>query len=88
MVQTHASWVFIAPPFVYKVKKPVHFDFLDFSTLELRKEDCEREVSLNRRLAAGIYLGVVAIRETPGGLGFGDDGEVVEWAVRMRELDR
>ncbi len=50
-IQTHISWVFIAPPFVFKVKKPVNFRFLDFSTLEKRRHFCEREIELNRRRA-------------------------------------
>jgi aminoglycoside phosphotransferase family enzyme/predicted kinase len=87
LIQTHASWVFVASPFVYKVKKPVNFGFLDFSTLELRKADCEREVELNRRLAGEIYLDVEPIREHGGKLQFGERGVVIEWVVRMREMD-
>jgi len=87
MVQTHASWVFLAPPFVYKVKMPVSLGFLDFSTLELRHDDCKREVVLNRRLAEDVYLGVEPICENEGGLHFGGHGEIVEWAVKMRKLD-
>ncbi len=87
MVQTHASWVFLAPPLVCKVKQPVCLGFLDFSTLELRRADCEREVLLNRRLAEDTYLGVESIRERDGGLEFGGTGEIVEWCVMMRELD-
>ena len=87
MKQTHASWVFIAPPFVYKAKKPVSLGFLDFSTLELRHEDCKREVVLNRRLAEDIYLGIEPIGEHAGRLHFGGNGEVVEWVVKMREMD-
>lgn len=85
-VQTHASDVFIAPPYVYKVKKPVDFGFLDFTTLEKRKYFCEREIELNRRLCAGTYLGVEEIKHGPGGLSFGSGGETVEYAVRMRKL--
>jgi hypothetical protein len=51
LVQTHSSFVFLAPPFVFKVKKPVDFGFLNFSTLEKRRHFCEREVQLNRRLS-------------------------------------
>jgi len=87
MMQTHASWVFIAPPLVCKIKKPVNLGFLDFSTLELRHANCEREVALNRRLAEDVYLGVESIRERNGRLGFGGEGGVVEWCVMMRELD-
>ncbi len=87
IVQTHASWVFIASPLVCKIKKPVNLGFLDFSTLELRHENCEREVVLNRRLAEDIYLGVESIQEHNGMLHFGGDGEIIEWCVMMCELD-
>ncbi len=87
LVQTHASWVFIAPPFVYKIKKPVNLGFLDFSSLELRHADCERELVLNRRLAEDIYLGLNPICESDGILHFGSDGVIIEWAVKMREMD-
>jgi aminoglycoside phosphotransferase family enzyme/predicted kinase len=87
LVQTHASWVFLAPPFVYKIKKPVSLGFLDFSTLELRHADCKRELELNRRLAEDIYLGIEPICEQEGRLHFGGYGEVVEWAVKMRQMD-
>jgi hypothetical protein len=87
LVQTHASWVFIAPPYVYKIKKPVNLGFLDFSTLELRHADCERELALNRRLAEDIYLELKPICESDGCLHFGSDGVIVEWAVKMREMD-
>ena len=87
LVQTHASWVFIAPPLVYKIKKPVNYGFLDFSTLALRQTDCEHELRLNRRLAADVYLDVVPVVETPAGLQFGGQGRVLEWTVKMRELD-
>ena len=86
LVQTHASLVFIAPPFVFKVKKPVSFGFLDFSTLEKRRRFCEREVALNRRLSPGIYLGVAPISMKDGRHTFGAGDEVVEYAVKMRRL--
>lgn len=89
--QTHASWVFVASPYVYKIKKPVNFGFMDFTTLAQRKANCDREVALNRRLTEDIYLGVEAISLRDGKLQFGGagDGEsdVVEWVVKMRELD-
>ena len=86
LVQTHASFVFIAPPYVYKVKKPVNFGFLDFSTLEKRRHFCEREVALNRRLSPNIYLGVVPISTRNGRFNFGDGHDVVEYAIQMRKL--
>ena len=90
--ETHISWVFLGSNEVWKVKKPVDFGFLDFTTLELRRRACEAEVELNRRLAPEVYLGVVPLISDPGGsLRFGDVGEtaaeVADWAVHMRRLD-
>jgi aminoglycoside phosphotransferase family enzyme/predicted kinase len=87
LVETHASYVLIARPFVYKVKKPVNYGFLDFSTLEKRRHFCEREVSLNRRLSPDVHLGVVPIFLWKGRLTFDTEGKVVEYAVKMRKLD-
>src|SRR5437588_9699848 len=86
VVQTHASYVLFAAPYVYKVKKPVNFGFLDFSSLGKRRHFCEREVMLNRRLCPGVYLGVVPLSLKAGKLAFGLGGEVVEYAVKMRKL--
>ena len=56
LIQTHISFVFLTEKYVYKVKKPVNFGFLDFSTLDKRKLYCEKELQLNRRLCPDIYL--------------------------------
>jgi aminoglycoside phosphotransferase family enzyme/predicted kinase len=85
-LHTHASLVFIVPPFVYKIKKPVNFGFLDFSTLAKRRHFCEREVELNSRLAPGIYLGVETITREGGGFSFGGSGPVAECAVKMLRM--
>src|SRR5437773_8244867 len=85
-VQTHISWVFIASPFVFKVKKPVNLGFLDFSTLEKRHYFCQREIALNRRLAPKTYLEVVPIYKTTSGFSFHGEGEIGEYAVKMKEL--
>jgi hypothetical protein len=92
-LQTHASWVFIAPPFVYKIKQPVNLGFLDFTTLESRRINCESEVLLNRRLAPDVYLGVLAVCDEGHELHFTvvppgapRPPNVVEWVVRMRLL--
>src|SRR4051794_2610360 len=77
--QTHISVVFLAGDFVYKLKKPVHLPFLDFSTLELRRHFCAEEVRLNRRLAPDVYLGVVPVSADGR---FEGDGEPIEWAVK------
>ena len=86
VVQTHVSVVFLAGPFAYKVKKPVHFDFLDAHLLERRAEMCAQEVTLNRRLSPDLYLGVVSIVRRAGGLVIAGDGAPVEYAVQMRRL--
>ncbi len=86
-LQTHISRVFLAGPFVYKLKKPVRYDFLDFSTPAAREQACREEVRLNRRLAPQTYLDVVPVTHAAGG-GFqlGGTGEVVDWLVLMRRL--
>jgi aminoglycoside phosphotransferase family enzyme/predicted kinase len=86
-VETHISWVFLSATEVWKVKKPVDLGFLDFRTLAARKEACEAEVRLNVRLAADVYLGVVPVtRRADGRHSIGGEGEVVDWAVRMRRI--
>ena len=81
------SCVFLGDAYVYKLKKPVRYDFLDFSTSEKRRIDCEEEVRLNRRLAPNIYLGVVALRLLPDGhFELGGEGTPVDWLVKMRRL--
>jgi aminoglycoside phosphotransferase family enzyme/predicted kinase len=85
-IQTHISWVFIASPFVFKAKKPVNLGFLDFSTLEKRHYFCQREIELNRRLCPETYLDVISIYETESGFSFSPQGNIVEYAVKMKEL--
>jgi aminoglycoside phosphotransferase family enzyme len=86
-VETHMSWVFLTDTHAYKLKKPVCYPYLDFSTVEARRRDCEEEVRLNRRLAAEVYLGVVPlVRDAEGRLSLGGEGETVDWLVQMRRL--
>ncbi|HEX2869931.1 MAG TPA: AAA family ATPase [Polyangiaceae bacterium] len=86
-IATHISWVFLLERDVYKVKRPVDLGFLDFRTLEKRRLACEAEVELNRRLAAGVYLGVVPIgRTADGNFHVNGPGQVVDWAVHMRRV--
>jgi len=86
-LQTHISHLFLTPEFVYKVKKPVDFGFLDFSTFEKRRFFCYEELTLNQRLSPDVYLQVVKIRRGPGGrISVEGTGEVVEHAVKMRRL--
>src|SRR5262249_15622915 len=85
VAETHISWVFLTGEYAYKVKKPLKFPFLDFSTLERRRYFCEEELRLNRRLAPQLYLAVVPI---------GGDDEAprvgvepaIEYAVKMLEF--
>lgn len=85
--ETHMSWVFLAGDHVYKLKKPVKYPFLDFSTLAAREADCRAELNLNRRLARDVYLGVVPlVRQDDGCLAIASAGEPVDWLVLMRRL--
>lgn len=86
IIQTHISYIVITDEVVYKIKKPVNFGFLDFTTLEKRRFFCEREVILNQRLCQDLYLGVVPIVLREGNYLFEGEGEVVEYAVKMRRL--
>ncbi len=86
LVQTHASWVFLAGDYVFKVKKPVNFGFLDFSTRSKRQFCCEEELRLNRRLGGDYYLRVEVVVKRDGGYFFGGAGAVVDYAVVMRRL--
>jgi aminoglycoside phosphotransferase family enzyme/predicted kinase len=87
VVETHISWVFLTDRHAYKLKKPVRFEFLDFSTPERRQQACQEEVRLNRRLAPDVYLGVLPVTQTADGLlGLGGRGTEVDWVVHMRRL--
>lgn len=84
--ETHISKVFLTGELVYKIKKAVNLGFLDFSTVAKRRRYCEQEVSLNRRLAEGVYLGVAPITYSGGRFRLFGSGKVIEYAVRMRQL--
>ena len=85
--ETHISWVVLAGEYAYKIKKPVNFGFLDFSTLDLRHHYCEQELALNRRFAPALYLAVVEITSDQEGPRFEGEGPTVEYAVKMRRFD-
>jgi hypothetical protein len=85
-IETHISLLFLTGNYVYKVKKPVDFGFLDFTSLEKRKYFCEQEVKLNRRLSPDIYLGVVQITRDRDKISFDGRGEVEEYAVKMKQI--
>ncbi len=86
--ETHASWVFVAGERAYKIKKPLALGFLDYRTLERRRDACREEVRVNRELAPGLYLDVRAILKTGRGFRLARDGapEAVEYAVEMESF--
>lgn len=87
LIETHISWVFLGERHAYKLKKPVAFGFVDFSSRQRRQAACEQEVRLNRRLAPQVYLGLVPITfDARGQRRIGGDGFVDDWLVRMRRL--
>jgi uncharacterized protein len=85
--ETHMSWVFLVGDRVYKLKKPIRFPYLDFSTLAKRETACRAELRLNRRLAPDVYLDVTPLVASANGLSVGGGGSVVDWLVVMKRLD-
>jgi len=88
LMQTEKSFIFLTGDFVYKVKKPVDLDYLDYTTLEKRQFYCQREVELNRRLCPDTYLGTVSINQNKTGIKIEGRGKTIEYAVKMRYLPR
>lgn len=88
MLQTHASWVFLTGDFVYKLKKPVDFGFMDYSTLAKRKFYCEQELLLNRRLLPEVYLKVCPVCLFAGGYNIIGEGEVIDYCLKMVQFDQ
>ena len=87
LLETHISWVIVCDMFVYKIKKPVKYSFLDFSTLEKRKHYCQKEIFLNSRLTSDVYLDVLPVKKNDSQF-FVDSatGEIIDYAVSMRKL--
>lgn len=85
--ETHISWVILCGDYAYKLKKPVDFGFLDFSTLEQRRHYCEEELRLNRRFSPELYLAVVPVTDTPQGPVIAGKGPIIDYAVKMRRFD-
>lgn len=86
LVETHISWVLLTGEFVYKIKKPVDFGFLNFTNLEKRKFYCGEELRLNRRLAPDLYLDVLPITGTADQPSIGGEGEAFEYAIKMKQF--
>jgi aminoglycoside phosphotransferase family enzyme len=88
LIETHISWVILCDQFVYKIKKPVQYSFLDFSTLALRLHYCNREIELNKRLTHNVYLEVCAVHEWQHNIIIGGSkGKLLDYAVKMNKLD-
>ncbi len=86
LIETHISWVLLGESLVYKIKKPVDFGFLDYTTLEKRKFYCEKEIELNSRLSKEIYLGVSSVVEKDGEIFIDEDGDIIDYAVKMKRM--
>jgi hypothetical protein len=86
LIQTHVSYVLLTGDYAYKLKKPVNFGFLDFSTLDLRQHFCAEELRLNQRGAAELYLEVLPISQVGDRYQLGDAGEPVEYVLKMRQF--
>ena len=88
-IETHMAWVFLTDRRAYKLKKPIGSPHFDYRSCEARREGCQRELRLNRRLAHDIYLAVVALRDHAGALRIdtgGRRGTVTDWLVEMKRL--
>ena len=88
LIETHISWVILTGYYAYKVKKPVDFGFLDFTTLGKRRHYCEQELLLNRRMAADIYLDVVSISGSEDKPRLNGKGKIFEYAVKMLQFPK
>ena len=88
LIETHISWVIICDDLVYKIKKPIYYSFLDFSTLKKRKFYCEREIELNKRLTTGIYIDVQPVKYKADIFIGEGEGKIIDYAVKMHRVDR
>ncbi|WP_448682940.1 bifunctional aminoglycoside phosphotransferase/ATP-binding protein [Pseudomonas nicosulfuronedens] len=86
VIETHISWVLLTGSYVYKIKKPVNFGFLDFTDLAQRKHFCEEELRLNQRLTDGLYLDVIAITGSETAPQLGGEGPAIEYMIQCREF--
>lgn len=86
VIETHISWVLLTGPYVYKMKKPVNFGFLDFSDLSAREHFCNEELRLNQRLTKDMYLEVIPITGTVDAPQLGGTGTPIEFVLRMRQF--
>ena len=87
VVETHISWVVLVGKYAYKIKKPVDYGFLNYSTLAARNRCCQEEFRLNQRLAPTLYLGVVAITQHDTTIAIDGNGPILEYAVKLKQFD-
>ncbi|HSH42423.1 MAG TPA: AAA family ATPase [Arenicellales bacterium] len=88
VIETHISAVLLAGDYAYKIKKPVDFGFVDFTSLEKRRHFCEEELRLNRRFAPELYLDVVGIHGSAAAPRLGGREGAFEYAVKMKRFDQ
>lgn len=88
LIETHISWILLTGHFAYKIKKPVNFEFLDFSTLAKRRTFCHREVRANQALSPDIYLAAIPLTGSPDQPSFSGEGDTFEYAILMREFQQ
>lgn len=88
LIETHISWVLLTEKYVYKIKKPLTFSFLDFSTLEKRAFYCNQELTLNKRLAPSMYLTVLPVKKCADQIIIGSSqGKIIDYALVMKRMD-
>jgi len=88
VLETHLSWVILTGSYAYKIKKPVNFGFVNFSTLEKRHFYCEKEIELNQAFAKELYIGVIPITNTETQPTLNGEGPIIEYAVKMHQFEQ
>jgi aminoglycoside phosphotransferase family enzyme/predicted kinase len=86
LLRTHISWILLDGERAYKIKKPVRFSFVDYTTPARRRAFCRREIEVNSRLSPELYVGIAPIRDDAGSVTLGGPGRTVDHAVVMREM--
>lgn len=87
VIETHASIIILLPDKAYKMKKAVTYPYLDYGTLERRRQFCFEEVRINRRTAPDLYLDPVPVTRDQNGLTLDGKGVAVEWLIPMRRFN-
>ena len=88
LIETHISWIILTDDFAYKIKRPVHYSFVNFSSLGKRKHFCKKEIALNSRLAPEMYLEVLPVTTGMVTAEIGKDhDDIIDFAVRMKRMD-